>query len=174
MLGEVDVGSENKIKSKDWRPKILRGWLLALLSIFLAAIGVALGITFSVFPNSGMSHTPLISNPTVSSDNSALVALAPYSVVPTLLAVCVKLWWELTDAVFRRFQPYISMEKRPMPVSKGANLSYINSPVIWIVGKALTQRHFLLALVTFGTVLSNIRTYVTSRTLSLTDCRKSS
>jgi hypothetical protein len=154
----VEDEPNDNIKSKNWRPKVLRGWVLALLSISLAAFLVALGISFSVFHDTGIFHTPFKSNPDVSNDNSALIALAPYSVIPTLLAVCVKLWRGSIDDTFRRLQPYISMAQGPVPVSRGSNLSYINSPVLWIVGKAISNKHFLLALVTIGTLLSEVRT----------------
>lgn len=147
------------MNSKDWRPRILRGWVLALFTISLVAILVTLGILFHTFFNSGISSRPFSSNPSNNNDNSALVAVAPYSIIPTLIAVGIKLWWDPIENTFRTLQPYVSMAQWPTPPSKGTELSYFISPVLWVIGKATMNRHFFLASITLGGLLSQIRTY---------------
>jgi hypothetical protein len=146
------------VNYKNWRPQIFQGWILALLLISLASILVTLSILYSIFCHTGISRMPLISSPTLDNDDTTLTALAPYSIIPTLMAVGVKLWWNSLDAAFRRLQPFVSMAQGPTLSSKGTKLSYANSPSLWIAGKALSNHHFLLALITTCTVLSDICT----------------
>jgi hypothetical protein len=158
-LCQTESGSSemyNEVNSKDWRPKPLRGWVLALLLISLGSILVTLSILFSVFRDSGVSQTSLASNSHSNNDNSALTALAPYSIIPTLIAVGIKIWWDSIDQTFRRLQPHVSMAQGPTSNSRGIDLSYVNSSILWIVGKAVSNRHFLLALITTGAVVSEI------------------
>jgi hypothetical protein len=141
---------------KGWRPKILRGWVLTLFLISLAAILVTLGILYHTFANKGISQQPLTSNPSIINDNSALTTLAPYSIIPTLIAIGIKLWWDPIDNTFRVLQPYVSMAKGPTTPSRGTDLSYVTSPVIWDIGKTLANRHFFLAVIVTGALLSEI------------------
>ncbi|KAF1959391.1 hypothetical protein CC80DRAFT_585878 [Byssothecium circinans] len=87
--------------------------------------------------------------------NLNIMTLAPYGIVPTLLAVLIKLWWSAIDSVYRRLAPLLTMAKDPSPkASKGSSLTYLTSPILWITLLALRRRHLLLALVTLGTLAS--------------------
>lgn len=156
-IGSEPIAHDGKIKSNNWRPRSLRGCALALLLISLAVIIVTLGVLFSVFDDTRVSQKFAISNPQESNDDRGITVLAPYSIIPTLFAVFVMRWWDSIDDTFRRLQPYVSMAQGSTPISKGSHLSYINSPPLWVTGKAIVNHHFTLALITTATVLSKIR-----------------
>lgn len=85
-----------------------------------------------------------------------LPAVAPISIIPTVLAVGISLWWGAMDGTFRRLQPYISMANAPTTVPDGSILSYQGSYWMAAAVKALSHKHFLLSLITFGTSLSPV------------------
>lgn len=91
-----------------------------------------------------------------SSEDSTIRVLGPYSIIPTLLAVSIKIWWESIDQTFRRLQPYVSMARNPTESSRGPNLTYINSPSLWAAGEAVKYRHWLFTLVASGAVFAEI------------------
>jgi len=142
--------------SDDWRPKVLRGWLLALLLLLLTSLVIGLAVIFSKFRTSGLYQSFLVSGVNIKVDSKSLESLAPYSIIPTLIAVCVKLWWSSVDETFRRLQPYISMAQDQTQSTKATTLSYLNSPLGWAAGKAARHRHWLLTIVAVGAVLSEI------------------
>ncbi|KAE8449814.1 hypothetical protein EG329_007291 [Mollisiaceae sp. DMI_Dod_QoI] len=145
-------------KPKDWRPKILRGSLLAPLLLLLAALVITIAVLYAKYHKSGIYQSFLVSTLNFRIDNLSLEALAPYSIIPTLIAVGVKLWWGSVDETFRRLQPYVSMAHHPSQSTRMAGLSYINAPLLWAVGKAATYRHWLLVVVATGAFLSEIFT----------------
>jgi hypothetical protein len=52
--------------------------------------------------------------------------VSPLSVIPTLLAIVVTLWWESVDTTCRTVQPYISMQHDAKRPSQGIALSYLS------------------------------------------------
>ena len=92
----------------------------------------------------------LLFHTTLGLNDKSLVGVAPYSNIPTVFAIIVKLRWGALEKAFKRLQPYVMMTKEPTKVSRGFTLSYINSPMISTSGKALIRGHWLLALVCLG------------------------
>lgn len=88
-----------------------------------------------------------------------LPAVAPISIIPTLFAVGINLWWGAMDGTFRRLQPYISMANAPIEASNGAMLSYQGTYWMAAAVKAFNHKHFLLCLIAFGTSLSPVCTF---------------
>jgi len=127
-----------------------------MILVSLTALIATLAALFRTFQDSGISQSHLTSRPGLSTDNSSLTSIAPYSIIPTLIAVGVKLWWDSMDQTFRRLQPFMSMARRPTPTTQSTSLSYINTPLIWTAGKAAQNQHFLLALVATAAVLTEI------------------
>ena len=83
-----------------------------------------------------------------------LGSFTPFSVIPTTFAVLLGLWWNSLDVAFRVLQPYVSMSQAPREIDRGAYISYQSSYWLWATVKATKNRHWLLALVTFGTLLA--------------------
>jgi len=135
---------------------VIRGWLLIALLTLLLALVATLVVLFAMYRNSGIYQHFLVTTINIQFRNRAIEALAPYSIIPTLIAVSIKLWWESIDQTFRRLQPYVSMACRPTRSSVGASLSYTTTPVGLVAGKAAKSQQWLLALVAVGALLAQI------------------
>jgi hypothetical protein len=82
--------------------------------------------------------------------------LAPYSIIPTLFAVGVKLWYGAIEENLRRLQPFLAMAVRPAPVSRSLLVEYANSPLAFMSFKAAKNSHYMLALVGLGALGTEI------------------
>ncbi len=140
----------------DWRPALLRRWTGSIPLAFLASIAAALIALLVVSNGPGLHQSAFIYQTTVAFDGNSLVGLAPYSIVPTIFAVAVKLWWGALEENFKRLQPYVMMARESTKASRGVVLSYINLPQIFALGKALSRGHWLLALVCLGAFWTEI------------------
>ena len=140
----------------DWRPAILRRWTgVGLIMLFLALI-ICIGVLFAFSRGPGLYESAFVYQLNVSIFKSPVATLAPYSIVPTLVAVTVSLWWGSLEATFRRLQPFVTMTKEPTAISCGATLSYASSYLLWAVAKAISKRHWVLALVCMGAFFTQI------------------
>jgi hypothetical protein len=91
---------------------------------------------------------------------SELTDRAPW--VVTALAVCIKLGWGSVDTNIRMMEPYYILSRRHAP-ARTLTLDYTAEPFGWVAVRALLNRHWLVFLVGFGTVLSETLTiFVTS------------
>jgi hypothetical protein len=93
-----------------------------------------------------------------------LGSFAPFSILPTLFAVALGLWWDGIDKNFRILQPFVSMSRAPTKGSKGIYLSYQSSYWLWACAKAASNKHWLLTITTLGTFLSQARKFYTVHT----------
>ncbi|KAG9244511.1 hypothetical protein BJ878DRAFT_550247 [Calycina marina] len=142
-----------KANSGNWQPKVLQLKLLGPLLHSTLAIIVVIATLFGIYMNSGISHSQLDAQG-LYRGNESLLDFAPYSIITTLAAVVLMLWWDEMDQKLRQLQPYISMAKKDTLVSKGPKLSYMSMPLLWVSWKAARNRHFLLAIVGLGTFIS--------------------
>lgn len=91
---------------------------------------------------------------------SELTNRAPW--VVTALAVCIKLAWSTFETDIRMMEPYYILSKRHA-AAKTLVLDYTAMPFAWVAIRALLNKHWLVFLVGFGTVLSETLTvFVTS------------
>lgn len=86
---------------------------------------------------------------------SDLTDKAPWIV--TVLAVGIKLAWGSLETDMRMMEPYYILSKRHAP-AKTLTLDYTAMPFGWVAVRALINKHWLVALVGFGTVLAEILT----------------
>jgi hypothetical protein len=81
---------------------------------------------------------------------------ASYSILPTFLAIGVGLMWDAIEKTSRRLLPFLSMSNKPTPLNIGSCLTYQSSFLGWATLKALSHRHWLLAMVSAGSVVCQI------------------
>lgn len=142
--------------SKSWKPRVLKNWGLLLLLIYLIAILVTLALLFTSFGDSSIYYTSQIQMTDPFADRFSILSMSPYSIISTLFAVIIRIWWSSLDQAFRRVQPYFSMAEKPTRPSKGAGISYMGCTSLWVVAKAIWNHHALVAVVAVGAVLSEI------------------
>ncbi|KAK8069548.1 hypothetical protein PG994_006164 [Apiospora phragmitis] len=93
-------------------------------------------------------------------DANELTDKAPW--VVTALAVTIKLAWGSLETSIRMMEPYYILSKRHAP-AKTLALDYTAMPFAWVALRALLNRHWMVFLVGFGTVLAETLTiFVTS------------
>jgi len=85
--------------------------------------------------------------------------LAPYKILPTVLALGVKLWFGAVGDTLKLLQPYISMVKGPVPITKSVTAEYVNTPIAMATMKALINTHWILALVALGALATEFCQY---------------
>ncbi|KAF1939981.1 hypothetical protein EJ02DRAFT_504445 [Clathrospora elynae] len=83
---------------------------------------------------------------------------APISIAPTVVSIVIGLWWDQLDMTFRILQPYISMSRGPTSISAGAGLTYRSKSWVGAAFKAARYRHWVLFMVTVGSVLARVLT----------------
>ena len=135
---------------EDWRPAILRRWTGMVLLAFIATLVGGLVALYVVSRTTGLHQTFFVYQGTLNLGSYAVSYFTPTAIIPTLIAVILKLWWGAIEDTFKRLQPYALMVKRPTSIDEGITLSYINSPMVVAAVRASLKRHWLLALICFG------------------------
>jgi Protein of unknown function (DUF3433) len=144
--------------NRDWRPFIFWRRAGAMLVVFLSAIIASLIAVYAVSRVRPLYQSAFVYEPDIKLGNTKILSLAPYSIFPTLLAVIIKLWWSSIDDTYRRLTPFLAMvnQSSTPKASSGASLSYITTPILWISILALRKGHWLLAIVSFGALTSEV------------------
>jgi hypothetical protein len=87
--------------------------------------------------------------------------LAPYSIIPTFLAIGAKLWFAMAGDTVQRYQPFIAMVKKPTELYRSISVEFPNTPLTLVSLKALRSSHWLLALVGAAAFSSEVCTFNT-------------
>lgn len=166
--------NEEITQSKNGTPGLLRLPALIGLVVALVAIVVGICVLYHYAEASDLYQKAFVYQINVSFFSGSLSSIAPFSMIPTIIAVGIGLWWSAIDENFRRLQPYLSMAKHDPPYRQGVDLSYQTSYWFWAATKAAFNKQWLLFLVTLGSTLSPICTFARAIFLLLkllTRCR---
>jgi hypothetical protein len=101
----------------------------------------------------------LISLPVIVCSPSANVVIDKTPWIITGVSVLIKTFWELLEKEMRMLEPFWVLFKRNAP-SAVLTLDYTATMPVYIVIKALTKGHLLLAWVTLNTILIEVLTVV--------------
>ena len=149
--------SHSALAALDWRPFTLRRKAGFLLSLALVCVTVALSSIYAVSTKHPLYQSAFVYSSDINLGRFSVTTLAPYSMIPTLVAVGIKLWWGTIDSAHRRLAPFLAMaDDSTAKPSKSPTNSYITTPILWITLLAIRRRHWLLAIVTFGALISEI------------------
>ncbi|KAI5274808.1 hypothetical protein E4T47_02330 [Aureobasidium subglaciale] len=152
-LSSSDNQSIHETSTSDPRPMMIRIWMASmLLTIFIVLVGVL--ISLYILSREGRLHQTVLVKGLNLHALELSTTLTPYSIIPTLIAVGLKLWFKAAAETFKRLQPFISMAKSPSPASKSASAEYTNTPIIFVTIKALKHSHRLLALIGVGALVT--------------------
>ncbi|KAK4190620.1 hypothetical protein QBC35DRAFT_61673 [Podospora australis] len=86
---------------------------------------------------------------------AVLTDKAPWFI--TVLAVCIKLSWGALETDVRLMEPYYILSRRHAP-PKTLTLDYTAMPFGWVAIRGLVNKHWLVFLVGFGSILTEILT----------------
>lgn len=143
-------------------PPFLRLPLLLGLVAALVSVVVGIVVLYHFAEATGLYERAFIYQVHISWLSNGISTVAPFSIIPTVIATGIGLWWSVIDDDFRRLQPFIAMSKGHPPFSQGVALSYQSSFWLWACVKAAFNKHWLLAILTLGSTLSPIRKYLFS------------
>lgn len=143
-------------RSSTWIPGVLRLATLLGLVISLAAVIVGIAVLYHFAEGSRLYQKFFVYQPNISIFNKTVPTVAPFSIIPTLIAVGIGLWWSAIDDNFRRLQPFLAMANGRPTFSRGINLSYQSTYWVWAAFKSARNRHWLLFMVTLGATLTPI------------------
>lgn len=138
-----------------------------LLLVLFSSIFAAILVLFILSHTTGLYQSAFTYQMEFSS--SEIFTFAPYSIVPTLVAIAVVMWWENIDSTFRRLQPYVTMAQEAVPISPVLGMSYLSTLSIGSMFRAMGNGHWLVALVSFGAVLGQVLTVSMSALWQRTD-----
>lgn len=155
------VSPNAKVKT-DWRPRVIHLRMLAALCLLLILVVAAI-LTLSAFSaRSRLSQLAFIYEADISKLKLSFSTFAPISIAPTLVSIVVGLWWDQLDMTFRILQPYISMSRGPTPIRSAAGLTYRSKSWVGAAFKAARNRHWVLFMITTGSVLAQVLTVAMS------------
>ena len=160
-----DTIKHNSAQSKNGTPKLLRLPALIGLVVSLVAVVTGTAVLWHFAETTGLYEKAFVYQFEVSFLSSGMSSVAPFSMIPTIIATGLGLWWSAIDDNFRRLTPFLIMSKGNPRFSHGANLSYQSSFWLWACVKAAMNKHWLLSLLTLGTTLSpvcELHTYFSS------------
>lgn len=138
-------------------PSILKIWMGMLLLATLVAVIAVLAVLYRLSQTVKLHQQALVYEAHLSVASVA-ASLAPYSIVPTLLAVGIKLWYGAVESTLKRLQPFSAMLDRPRPLKDSILVEYANSPLIFGSIKALRHSDWILAFACLGALGTEIFT----------------
>ncbi|KAI4716309.1 hypothetical protein E4T48_07491, partial [Aureobasidium sp. EXF-10727] len=139
----------SETKMIDPRPGFIRVWMGGLILLVLLALIAVLVVLYKISRAGGLHQTALLDQLNVNILELS-TTLTPYSIIPTLLAVGIKLWFRAIAETFKRLQPFVVMAKSPETPSNSISAEYANTPIALVSIKALKHSHWLLALIGAG------------------------
>ncbi|CAO2655525.1 Nn.00g043280.m01.CDS01 [Neocucurbitaria sp. VM-36] len=143
----------SKQKRNDWRPSMLhKRWLTTYL-FGLLLVAIILLVLRGLASKNRLTQSFFLYE---ADWNLFHMSFSPSSIIATLVAVGISLYWGGIDKPMRTLQPYLAMSRSPARMSQGANLSYQSAFWGWAAVKAALSRHWLLCLIAIGTTLCQV------------------
>ncbi|KAI1121607.1 hypothetical protein F5Y10DRAFT_288276 [Nemania abortiva] len=137
-------------------------WPLIVLIIMLAIVMVVILTLYIYSQGHKLYQKAFVYTISVSVTGVDLGDANPASIVTTLVAVIIGLWWGSLETNLRRAQPFLALAMGPVNGFKGASISYRSSYLLWASARAARRKHWLLFLVCTGAFLSQILTIAMS------------
>jgi hypothetical protein len=98
-----------------------------------------------------------------------LISLTPANIIPNrapwlpvLIATIIKQLWTTFEFDVRMMEPFYLLSKRHAPPAMTLTLDYTGTPYAYITVQSFFNKHYLLSLVSFGSILVDILTVTVS------------
>ncbi|KAI0199994.1 hypothetical protein F4808DRAFT_471185 [Astrocystis sublimbata] len=139
-------------------------WVFIVLLFLLSAVLTVIAYLYWYSDAVGLYQTAFVYAFNISFGGLDLGDVNPASLLTTLVAVIIGLWWGSLDTALRRIQPYLILAKKPITKSRseGVLISYVSSYLLLAAWRAFKRTHWVLALVCTGAFLSEILTIAMS------------
>lgn len=173
-LSDADGPEKDIASTAHAKPLFLRLWMGFLLLILTVALIIALFMLYKISLSHGLFDRALVYELDLHI-GEAISRLAPYSILPTLIAVGFKLWYNAVAETISRQQPFRSMLNRPALLTSSIATDYGNIPMALTMFRACKNNHWLLALaglgVLGGEVCESCRHKIATLLIRTSDCR---
>ncbi|KAL2028246.1 hypothetical protein VTO58DRAFT_110934 [Aureobasidium pullulans] len=137
----------------DARLAVVRLPVGALLTSFLFSLLAGLAVLYRLSSSTGFYQTSVAYQLQLHIAQTT-ATLAPYTIVPTFLAIGAKLWFAMVTDSVQKYQPFVAMMGRPAKFYESISVEYHNTPTALVSLKALKSSHWLLALLGVGAFAS--------------------
>lgn len=155
-LNPENTIKHNTTQSENGTPALLRLPAILGLILLLATVIIGVAVLYHFAESVGLYEKAFVYQLQVSFLSSGASSIALFSMIPTLIATAIGLWWSAIDDNFRRLTPFLEMSRENPQLRRGATLSYQASFWLWACTKAMFNKHWLLAILTFGSSLSPV------------------
>lgn len=158
-----DRGTSNRYDAVNWfrrtwhrddhtagPKKVFKFWVLLGLFALLASILATIAALYWYDNAQGLYQTAFVYAINISINGIDLGPVNPASIITTLVAVCIGLWWGSIDTTLRSVQPFLALAKEPVLGSKGVSVTYRSSYLLWAAFRASKRRHLVLVLICTG------------------------
>ncbi|KAI8634568.1 hypothetical protein F5Y19DRAFT_461290 [Xylariaceae sp. FL1651] len=165
--GEVPMPHDSNSRAgqsanKKTKHKPFPFWVIALLFVVLALTLAGIASLYQYSKVHGLYQTIFVYSINVSVSGRSFGRVNPASVITTLVAVIIGLWWGSFDTTLRRVQPYLALAKAPVWGFKGVAVSYRSSYLLWASFRAVKRSHWVLFLMSTGAFFAEILTIAMS------------
>lgn len=123
-ISSEETMNHNATQSENGTPKLLRLPALIGLSTVLVAVIVGIAVLWHFAETAGLYEKAFFYQVRLSFLSGGLSSVAPFSMIPTVIATGIGLWWSAIDNNLRRLTPFLIMSKGSPRLSHGAHLSY--------------------------------------------------
>ncbi len=125
--------------------------------MLLVGVLVAIAVLYWLSRQNRLHQTFFVYQASLTVGSKHFGDIGPVPIMTTLVGVLLSLWWGGIESSIKRVQPFIAMANAPVPLPKGAALSYQSSYSFWAASRASRKGHWLLASLSFGSFLAQIR-----------------
>ncbi|KAI0165245.1 hypothetical protein GGR52DRAFT_101832 [Hypoxylon sp. FL1284] len=142
--------------------KVFDFWVLLGFFALLASLLIAIAVLYWYNNTYGLYQTAFVYAFDISVNGTDFGSVNPASIITTLVAVCIGLWYNSLETTLRRVQPFLALAKKPVIGSKGISVSYTSSYLLWAAYRASKRRHLVLVLICTGAFFVEVFTIAMS------------
>jgi hypothetical protein len=154
---DASQGVQTNESVHDWKPTTLRIPSLISLAAYLIILVIGISILYDYATGNRIYQHFFVNQVELGEIAGHIATLTPFSIVPTLLAVLLGMWWDGIQQKFCQLQPFVGMTRpKGTQWKDGPGMHY--STTNWIKSslRAIRNRHWLLAFVIIGNILCQI------------------
>jgi hypothetical protein len=142
----------------DWKPTTLRNASILSLGVCLALFATAIAILYAYASDNQLWRETFIYEVDLELIQDSVARFTPFSIIPTLLAVIVAMWWDAIHHKFCQLQPFIAMTKpEGIKLDEGAGLHYNGTNWVKTAYRAAKNGHWLLWFAVMSNFLCQLR-----------------
>jgi hypothetical protein len=143
------------MRRKRTQPIVLRACICVLFLTLLILLVAALVALYRLSQTHKLQKNALVYQWDLNLGKIS-TTLAPFSIIPTAIAVGVKLWYGAFEETTRRLQPLLSINKHPKSIGHSVAVEYANSPMVFSSYKAFQNFHWILIPIGIGALMTEI------------------